>query len=55
MLLQGILELRIMRRFDHLRQSVGDLVFRVVKVAQLLHEQLLEVFQFHGEKSHSTS
>ena len=47
MFLQRILQLGVISRVDQLGQCVGNLIFRVVQVAQFFQIKLLQVFQFH--------
>ena len=42
MRLEGLLELRIARFLDHLRQRLRDLLLRVVDVLQRVDEQVVE-------------
>ena len=45
-------EAGIGRFFDHLRQRLHDLVFGVVDVPQLVHEQIIQRFDIFTKQSH---
>ena len=50
--LEGLLELRIPRLIDHIRQRLQDLFFRIVDVAQRVHEQIIHGLYVFGEEAH---
>src|SRR5262249_18754095 len=52
---EPLLETRIRRFFDHVGQSLHDLLFGVVDVAQLVHEQVIECFNVFAKKAHGSS
>ena len=53
MRLERLLQLRICRLRNHLRQRLGDLLFGVVDVLQRVDEQVVECFDVLREKTHS--
>jgi hypothetical protein len=52
MALQRLLELRIVRLLDHLGQRFGDLLLRVINVAQRVHEQIVHALDVLAEQAH---
>src|SRR5262249_59008809 len=52
MRMELLLELRIMRILDHVGQRLHDLMFRVIDVAQPVHEQIVDRLDVAGEETH---
>jgi hypothetical protein len=52
MRLEALLQFRIRRVRNHLRQSLGDLVLGVINVLDLMHEEIVERFDVAGEETH---
>ena len=52
MRLERLLQLRIARLLDHLRQRLGDLLFGVVDVLQRMDEQIVQRFDILRKKTH---
>src|SRR5690349_18461299 len=52
---EPLFEARVRGFFDHVGQSLHDLLFGVVDVAQLVHEQIIECFDVFTKKSHGSS
>ena len=50
--LKALLQLRISRLLDHLRQRFHDLLFGIVDVLQLVHEQVVHRLDVFREQSH---
>ena len=50
--LEALLELRVGRLLDHLRQRFHDLLLGVVDVLQLMHEQVVHGLDVFGKQSH---
>ncbi len=50
--LEALLELRVRRLLDHLRQRLGDLVLGVVDVLQCVHEQVIHRLDVRREQAH---
>src|SRR5262249_51173866 len=52
MRLKRLLELRVGRLFDHLRERFEDLVFGIVDIAQRVHEKVIHRFDVLGKQAH---
>jgi len=50
--LETSLEVRIGRLFDHLRGRLHDLLFGVIDVPQLVHEQVIEISDVFIKQAH---
>jgi hypothetical protein len=52
---ESLFEARVLGLFDHVGQSLYDLLFGVVDIAQLMHEQIIECFDVFAKKAHGSS
>jgi hypothetical protein len=52
MRLESLLEPGILCFLDHLGQRLHDLLFGVVDVTQLMHEEVIESFDVFAEQAH---
>jgi hypothetical protein len=50
--LKPLPEFRRRRLFDHLRQGLGDLLFGIIDIFELMLEQVAERLDVVGEQSH---
>jgi hypothetical protein len=50
--LKPLFEAGIRRFFDHIGQGLHDLLFGILNVAQLMHEQLVERFDILTKEAH---
>jgi len=51
-LLQPLLQLRVSRLLDHLRQGLRDLVFGVIDILQSVDEEVVKCFDRLREQAH---
>jgi hypothetical protein len=49
---EPLLQLAVSRLFRHFRKRLHELLFRIVDVLQLMHEQIVHGFDVSGEQSH---